>query len=134
MRGIAEAVYELLKSYASGRVYNLRAPQNETAPFIVFNVLETESDSALEGLTDYWTARLQVDVYSETIADAREISAQIVESLGSYQGIVYYGDGSPKDSISLVMIHEKESELIDQTDEPLLYRSSGEWNLTKGET
>lgn len=132
MQGVSEAVYELLKDYADGRVHNLRAPQNVETPYLVFSVSPTETDNTLTGSSGYWSSTLQIDIYSHIISDIRDIQAQISAALENYNGIVYYGSGSPKDSISIVLTHNSESEFIDQTDEPFLYRSSGNWSITKG--
>jgi len=36
MKIVEYAIFELLDGLASGRIYALRAPQNVTAPFVVF--------------------------------------------------------------------------------------------------
>jgi hypothetical protein len=126
-----KAIYELLKTFASGRVYALRAPQNATTPFIVFQRTGSERWRSINGPSGVGQALMQIDVYADTIYAAKELAVDIEESLDGYSGNVTISDDSPPDVVVIGGISlQDDVDLIDQTDEPLLYRNSATYLVT----
>ncbi len=126
-----KALFELIKTYASGRIYALRAPQNVTAPFVVFQRIDSDRWRSLTGPSGVAQATVQIDCYAETYYAAKELSEQIEQTLDGYQGIVYFGSDSPLDSVYIGGISlQNDSDIIDQTDEPLLYRNTANYLVT----
>lgn len=121
------ALFELLKTLASGRVYALRAPQSSKTPFVIFQRVESERWRSINGPSGIVQARVQIDVYADAPYDARDLAAQIEGILDGYRGTVNYDGGSVRiGGVSL----EDESDLIDQTEEPLLFRNTARYLVT----
>lgn len=132
MKTADKAIYELLKTYASGRVYAMLAPQNATAPFIVFQEIDSERWRSINGPSGVAQATFQIDVYDDSIYDAKTLAAQIEETLDGFSGNVdMAGSDSPSNILNIGGISLQNAvDLIDQTEEPLLYRRSATYLVT----
>src|SRR3954469_6412299 len=106
------ALFELLSGYAGGRVYALRAPQDVVSPFVVFQRIESGRWRSINGPSGMAQATMQVDVYDDDYYGAKDLAAQIEETLDGYRGTVSYTGGSTRIAgISL----DSDSDLLDQT-------------------
>lgn len=131
MKTVERGIYDLLKSYASGRVYIMRAPQGATAPFIVFQRTGSERWRSINGPSGIAQADIQIDVYAETLYAAKDLAATIEAAIDGYRGTVYYGNNSPQDSVVICGISlQNDIDLFDQTDEPFLFRNSMSYLVT----
>jgi hypothetical protein len=131
MKTCERAVYALLSSFAGGRVYAMRAPQNATAPFIVFQRISGDRWRSINAPSGVAQALMQVDAYAETFYGAKDLASQIEAALDGYRGDVLYGTNSPQDSLAICGITwQNETDLFDQTDEPFLFRVSSNFLIT----
>lgn len=120
---VERAIYERLKTLAGGKVYVAAAPENAVAPFIVFQRVIGERWKALAGSTGQANANMQIDCYATSYYAAKALAIEVEELLDSYAGNVYYGTGSPQNFVKILGSSlQSESDLIDETDSPLLHR------------
>lgn len=128
---IEQAVYELLKALAGGRVYALRAPQNVTAPFIVYQRTGTEIWRSANAPSNMAQASIQIDAYAETYTEVKTLAGQIEAILDGYRGPAPYGGGSPQETLRVGGVSlQEQSDLFDQTDAPFLYRVTSSYLFT----
>jgi len=129
---ISRAVYNLIKTAAPAQdVYELMAPQGEAAPFIVYNKTTESRWRHINGPDGMAQDTFQIDVYAGTSNQADEIANIIENTFDGYRGLVYYGSDSPQDSIRIGGISMQTGfSLLDQTDEPFLYRVSRDYLIT----
>lgn len=132
------AIYELLKSLVSGnKVYWEAAPPNEAAPFIVFQ----EVDSSLlgkrvlnrsAGQAGLVQSYIQVDCYGVSPGTKKALGKLVEYTLDGYSGTVYHGNDSPQESVIIGGISKQDGEfdVVDRTDEPLLFRNSAVYLVT----
>lgn len=132
MKLVERGIYELLKTKASGRVYFLRAPQNSTAPFIILQRASGNRDfRSINNPPGIAQVVIQIDVYAEEYYEAKTLGAEIETLLDGYRDTVYYGDDSPQDSVRIAGISfQGEGDLLDQTDQPFLYRHTADYLVT----
>ena len=131
MKIVERAIYELLKTLASGKVYALRAPQGDTGPFIIFQRTDSERFRSINGPSGIAQAFIQVDCYATDYYQSKELGASVEEILDGHRGIVYYGDDSPQEFVNIGGISlQTDVDIIDQTDEPLLFRSTATYLAT----
>lgn len=131
MKYVEKAIFETIKTLASGRVYGLRAPQNVTAPFIVFQRIDSERWRHVNGPTGMAQATIQIDAYAETLFAAKDLGLEIEDLLDGFRDTVYYGSDSPQEYVRIAGVSlQSDDDLIDQTDEPFLYRNSATYLVT----
>lgn len=73
-------IYTVLKDLAGGQVYPYVAPAGTAPPWVVF-LLPSETTADTLGGTAESTASVQVDVYADTLDDARAIRRQALSAL-----------------------------------------------------
>jgi hypothetical protein len=113
------------------RVYPLRAPQNATTPFVVFQRTSSERWRSINNPSGIAQAIIQIDVYDSTLESAKDIGGEIEILLDGYRGLVYYGSNSPQDFVEIAGISlQSDVDLLDQTEEPFLYRNSADYLVT----
>lgn len=131
MKTCERGIYELLKVYASGRVYAQRAPQNATAPFIIFQRVSSERWRSINNPSGIAQASIQIDVYGADYYQAKDLAATIEAALDGYTGVVSYGASSPQETLAFLGISlQNDVDIFDQTDEPFLYRNSAVYLVT----
>jgi hypothetical protein len=101
MKYVEKAIYETIRTLASGRVYGLRAPENATAPFIVFQRIDSERWRDINGPSGMAQATIQIDAYAETLFAAKDLALEIEDILDGFRDTVYYGSDSPQDSVRI---------------------------------
>jgi len=130
---IQRALYQLLKTtpVPGNRIYALRAPQNVTAPFVVYQRIAGERDHHLKGASGIVQARFLIDVYDREYHASRLLAADIEDVLDGYSGIVAFGNDSPQETIKVAAITcQSDVDLMDESDEPFLYRVSTDYLIT----
>lgn len=132
MSAIAEyAVHELLSGLAGGRVYAMMAPQNVTAPFIVFQRVSGDRWRSINTPLGIAQVEIQVDCYADEYYAMKSLADSVENILDGYRNTVYYGLGSPQDSVRIAGITlQNESEIFDQSDEPFLFRHTARYLVT----
>lgn len=128
---IERGIYELLKTKASGKVYNQLAPQTNDVPFIVYSRVDSSRWRSINGPDGIAQAYIQVDVYSHGIYVTKELAIDIENTLDGYRGVVNYGTDSPQDYVKIAGISlENDVDLIEQESEPFLFRNSATYLVT----
>lgn len=130
---IERALYQLLKTVpiSGNRIYALRAPQNSPTPFVVYQRISADRDRHINGPSGIVQATFQIDVYDAKYHDVRLVAGDIEEALDGYAGTVSYGGNSPQDSVKIGGIScQNDIDMLDQTDEPFLYRVSADYLIT----
>lgn len=113
------------------RVYHLRAPQNSTAPFVIYQRTASDRWRHINGPTGMVQVTMQIDTYAETSYAARDLAALIEAALDGFSGTISYGTDSPQSTLRIGGIScQSDFDLIDQTDEPFLYRVSADYLVT----
>lgn len=130
MINIEKAIYELMKTKAGGRVYDRRAPQNAEAPFIVYQRKTSTRWRDINGPSGWTQADIMVDCYGETATASKDLALEIEELLDGYDGNVTIPGNSPADIANLGISLQEDSDMLDQTEEPFLYRNSAIYLLT----
>jgi hypothetical protein len=128
------AIYELLDDIAlfSGRVYALRAPQNAVAPFVVFQRIDVDNWRSLTAPSGIKQATVQIDIYAENYKASRTAAKSVEDALDGFRGMVNIsGTSPPLPSVRIAGITmQGDQDLLDQTDEPFLYRVSADYLVT----
>lgn len=128
---VEPAIWELLKGLASGAVYFLRAPQNAIGPFIVIQRTDSTRWRHINGPSGIAQAHIQIDCYDNTYYTAKALAASVETLLDGYDGIVYYGTNSPRESVEIGGISlQNDLDTLDQTDQPVLYRNISTFLVT----
>lgn len=119
------ALVELLNNLAPGKVYMMRAPQNETGPFIIIQRVDSDRWRSINGPSGMAQANIQIDSYAKKYTTAKDLGAQVESILDGYKGVVYYGDESPSEFVRIAGASlQNDIDIPDQTDEPFLFRNS----------
>lgn len=134
---VEPALFELLKTLVGNdddgdpKCYVMKAPQNETGPFIIIQRVDSDRFRHINGPSGIAQAFMQVDAYGESYYAVKDLAASIESALDGYSGTVYYGSNSPQDSVSIGGITlQNDVDLLDQTEEPTLHRNSAVYLVT----
>lgn len=126
------ALFELIKDVLTGApVYALRAPDGAQGPFIIYQRTDSERWRSINGPSGIAQAWIMIDCYAEKYFTAKQMGTDIEAILDGYRGTVLYGDNSPQDSVVICGISlQNDEDLLDQTDEPVLFRHSASYLVT----
>lgn len=125
------AVKERLSDLISNRVYPLRAPDNMTDDFIVYQRVGAERYRSINAPSGLVQATIQVDCYSKSYYNVKSLQLAVESRLDGFRGVVSYGSSSPQESVRIGGISLiSENELIDTEDEPVLYRVTMSFLIT----
>jgi hypothetical protein len=130
IRTCEEAINKLVQTaLGHSRVYPLRAPQNATTPFVVYQRINSDRWRSVNAPSGVAQVTMQIDVYANTFTDCKNESAKIEDALDGFRGNVTYG--SPTKEIYLKGVSfQNDTDLMDKTDEPFLYRNSSTYLVT----
>jgi hypothetical protein len=126
MKLVERALYELLKGLASGRVYTPLAPPKTVDPFVTIQRVGSDRWRSLAGPSGMTAAEIQIDAYAQTYYAAKALGGQIIDLLDGYRGTVTAGSESIR--IGAVSL-EDDADLVDQEEEPLLFRNLLRFNV-----
>ena len=128
---VERGFYTLIAALASGKVYAMKAPQNVQGDFIIYQTIDSDRFRSINNPSGIAQAIIQVDCYSNDYLSAKELRAELEETLDGYSGRVSYGSDSPQDFVDIEGISlQNESDVFDQTDEPFLYRNFATFLVT----
>lgn len=131
MKLVEYAIHELIKTIGDNRVYAMRAPQDAVVPFVVFQRIDAQRWRSINSPSGIAQATIQIDVYAGDYYAAKTLAAQIETALDGYAGTVYYGADSPQASVRIGGISlQGDNDILDQTEEPFLYRSLNTYLVT----
>ncbi len=89
-----EALWKQLKAttaltaLVSTRIYNIKAPESITFPFVTFSENSTTETPYLAGYTGDAEASVQISAWSKTLLEARSIADVIRTTLWNYYGML----------------------------------------------
>ena len=125
------AIREKLKGLNSGRVYPIRAPDNLTDDFIIYQRIDSERWRSINAPSGMAQAIIQVDCYSKSYYNVKVTSGQVEDILDGFRGTVSYGDNSPQDAVRIGGISlNGDSDLFEQEEEPFMYRVTMDFLIT----
>lgn len=90
MARLEAAIYSILSNDAnviaivSTRIYPLLLPQDADLPALTYSRISTERESAFMTDPGLSTARIQIDVWAETVADMMNLSEKVRAALHRY--------------------------------------------------
>jgi hypothetical protein len=129
MNHAEKALFQLINELVEGRVYALVAPQNSPTPYVIMQRIESERWRSINAPSGIAQAHIQVDVYASDFDTARVTAGAIEDVLDGYMGIV--SCGSPPVNVPICGISlQNEHDILDQTDEPRLFRNIAEYIVT----
>lgn len=135
---VEPAIFELLKALvADENVFWLAAQPNQNAPFIVYQEVDTDQFgkpvlNRAAGQPGTVQSYIQVDCYAAAPDIAKALGKSVEYTLDGYSGTVYHGTDSPQESVVIGAITKQPGalDLVDRTDEPLLFRNSAVYLVT----
>lgn len=131
MKSVLPAIYTLIGSKCSGRVYVGAAPDNAAAPFIVYQQVSGQRWKILNGVTGVAQISVQIDVYAGSVYEAAEIAGEIEQSLVGISGEYAISTDSPPETVRIMGLSlDNEFVTIDQTAQPLLHRFGATYAVT----
>lgn len=92
------------------RIYADIMPQPpSTSPSVVYQVIDARATKSTEGFSNHWTMLIQVSVYAQTSALARELSRLVIAALGAandatFQCSVTARRDNPEPDVNLISI------------------------------
>lgn len=88
-----EQIFALLSDLVGGRVYPLFVPETaDTADsHIVYQIIHTEPDNTLDGVTGHEWVRAQIDIYHDNYDDMLTLAARVIGRLDSITPSNYLG-------------------------------------------
>lgn len=135
MKTCEPGIDQLLKDVAAASenepIYALRAPDNAKGTFIIFQRVDSQRWRSINNPSGIAQAQLLIDVYAEDYYIAKTLAGKIENALDGYSGTVYHGENSPQDFVEIGGITlQNDIDILDQEDEPVLYRNSARYNVT----
>lgn len=124
-----QAIYELLKNLAGGKVYDNRGKQGDTT-FIVIQRRGSERWRHLRGPAGWAQADIIIDAYAPTARERKDLALQIEDLLDGFDGNVTIPGDSPQQIVNIGFSLQDDLDTIDQTAEPFLYRNSATYLAT----
>ena len=132
MNHVEQIFYSRLEEFAGlsglvkARIFSIQAPQDILKPFITYQVISRDRVKKLTGPSFVSQSRFQVDCYSTTFFQAREIASQVRLALDGWRDT--NADLSIKGSS---LINETDFDVTDT--DPKLYRVLMEFMITHEE-
>lgn len=127
---IEDAIYELIKVFAEGKVYLTRAESGDAGPFVVYKLNDGVRWRSINKQSDVEKGFIQIDSYAEKYRDARKLGRSIEKAIVDYNGTMEI-PGSPPYEIKIAGVSfENDVMLLDQEEEPYLHRHSAIYQVT----
>ncbi len=122
-----KALYSLLNTLAPDKVYALRARQGAVAPFIVFQGTNIDEWRSINGPSGIAQSTMQIDCYDREYYDAKALAEQVRNLIDGFSDTVTFeGVATRFGGIS----HQSGFDVLDETDDPPLFRSSASYLIT----
>jgi hypothetical protein len=106
---VGETLYTLLGPLVGNRIYPMIVPETEqnAPPYIVWQVISSQSQNTLEGPTGHEWLRVQIDVYDSDYDNCVQLSHDAVKALDNGLQLKIY-DGTKQ-------MYESDSKLFRQS-------------------
>lgn len=79
-----------LSALIAGRIYPATAPENPTYPYLIYQVVSSRPEYALDGSQCGWK-RIQFDVWGQSYSDCRNTLKALRNALDTYSGALVDG-------------------------------------------
>ena len=118
MARLEAAIYSILsadlglKALVSTRIYPLLLPQNATLPALTYARVSTERESAFVSDPGLSTARIQVDVWGDTVSSVQNVAEEVRGALHRYKGTIAAVVVEESHIENEVMMYEPETEIF----------------------
>ncbi len=101
----SQIIYEKLTPLVNNECYPLFIPEKSpnNPPYIVYQIISTEPDNDLDGITGHEWVNVQIDVYHKYYDDCLRLSHEVINELNKIKPSIYHG---------VQHIHDKESGLF----------------------
>lgn len=114
---VSEILYSNLKSIFNNNVYPLVKPESKKGlPFLIYTVLNTNTENTLDGYTGYEMAYIQIDVYAKDYDSCEDLTNLTIETLNNNIKPFHYENRR--------YLYEDETKLFRQTIECHLWQSN----------
>lgn len=106
---VGELLYSVLGSLVGNQIYPLVIPEtgDDSPPYIVYQVISSQSQNTLDGPTGHEWARVQIDIYDHDYDQCVQLSHDVVKALDDALQLKIY-DGARQ-------MYEKDSKLFRQS-------------------
>ena len=104
-----ETLFSALSPLVGDRIYPLIVPEHapNTPPYIVYQVISSQSQNTIDGPTGHEWVRVQIDIYHDSYDDGVQLSHDVVKTLNDSLQLKIY-DGTQQ-------MYEKDSKLFRQS-------------------
>lgn len=130
MAHIEEAVFELLKTLASGKVYYARAPEDVAGSYIVMQRTGSSRWRTINGASGMAQDNFQIDCYGTEQFAVHTLARQVEGILSGYRGTV----NVPTIPVVAVRIGGisllDENDLLEEEKEEFIYRNLAQYLIT----
>lgn len=101
----SQIIYQQLSQLVNDKCYPLFIPENSPSnpPYIVYQIISTEPDNDLDGITGHEWVNVQIDGYHHNYDDCLLLTAKIINQLNQIKPSIYRG---------VQYVHDKESGLF----------------------
>ena len=117
MARLEAAIYSILSAdlgltaLVSTRIYLLFLSQNATLPALTYARISTERESAFVSDPGLSTARIQVDVWADTVVSVQNVAEEVRGALHRYRGTIVTVVIEESHIENEVMMYEPETEI-----------------------
>ena len=89
---MSAALYQLLAPLVDGRCYPAFAPEgaDDSTPYIIYQIIHTEPDNTLDGITGHEWALVQIDIYGD-YDDCLALKSAVIHALNTQNPSRYVG-------------------------------------------
>lgn len=86
-------IYTQLADLVDGKCYPLIIPESEPSnqPYIVYQIISTEPDNTLDGITGHEWVTAQIDVYHSDYDACLSLTAKAINQLDQIKPSTYHG-------------------------------------------
>lgn len=89
----SQILYQSLAHLVDDKCYPLFIPEHSSnnPPYIVYQIISTEPDNDLDGITGHEWANVQIDVYHDDYDECLSLATQVINQLNQIKPSVYHG-------------------------------------------
>lgn len=98
----SQIIYTHLAHLVDDKCYPLFIPENNpnNPPYIVYQIISTEPDNDLDGITGHEWANVQIDVYHNDYDECLLLTAKVINQLNLIKPSIYHGVQYVRDNSS----------------------------------
>lgn len=98
----SQLIYEKLSALVNNQCYPLFIPEHSpnNPPYIIYQIISTEPDNTLDGMTGHEWANVQIDVYHNDYDECLLFTAQVINQLDQIKPSIYHGVQYMRDNAS----------------------------------